>query len=231
MMTEKKNPRELIIDTVIDKNIVKRQAFNNTLRTFETMKDTCRFFENMYNKELVAQGSEPLFEYKDRGVFDADLQVAGDLLVFNMHSNIFNFDKSHRLWRSSYLQNRPNASYCGMISIYNFLADSFKYNRTNDIGYLIARVFVNCDNHIFVEGKRQLGFLYNDFVNTEIEGETVEKIIESALLFTLDFDLLVPEYDTVNAITVAQMLENLNNAKIQTAKRLGFKFNADNNDL
>jgi len=34
-----------------------------------------------------------------------------------------------------------------MISIYNFLSDSFKFNRVNDIGYLIARVFTNKENH------------------------------------------------------------------------------------
>lgn len=228
---DKKNPRELIIDTVQEKNQVKRQAFDHTLKLFYSMKDTCRFFESMYNKELTDQGGEPLFEFKDRGVFDADLQMSSDLLVFNMHSNIFNFDKSHRLWKTSYLQAQPNASYCGMISIYNFLADSFKFSRINDIGYLIARIFVNKDGHFFVEGKRQLGFLYNDFVNTQVDGETAERIIESAMLFTLDFDLLVPEYDSVNALTVAQMIENINNAKVQTAKRLGFKFNADSNEF
>ena len=56
-----------------------------------------------------------------------------------------------------------------MINIYNFLADSFKYNRLNDVGYLVGRVFLNKDLHYFVEGKRQLGFLYNDFVNDKLK--------------------------------------------------------------
>jgi len=227
-MQEKKEPRELILDTVQEKNTVKQQAFDKTFRAFETIKDTCRLFENQFNRELVSLGQEPLLEFKDRGSYDADLQVASDLIVFNMHSNIFTFDKSNRIWKTSYLQNQPNASYCGMISVYNFLSDSFKFNRMNDIGYLIARIFVNKDNHYFIEGKRQLGFLYNDFANTEIDYENIKKIIESAILFTLDFDLLVPEYDTVNTLSVAQITENISNSKTQTAKRLGFKFNADN---
>ena len=99
----------------------------------------------------------------------------------------------------------------------------------NDIGYLIARIFINKDKHYFVEGKRQLGFLYNDFVNSTINKEDISKILESAILFSLDFDLLVPEYENVNMISVLQMKENINQSKIQTAKRLGFKFNADTN--
>jgi len=117
-----------------------------------------------------------------------------------------------------------------MINVYNFLSDSIRFNRINDIGYLIARIFINKDKHYFLEGKRQLGFLYNDFVNAEIDKASMTKILESAALFTLDFDLLVPEYDNVTMLSVAQLIENINNTKIQTAKRLGFRFAADSND-
>ena len=36
---------------------------------------------------------------------------------------------------------------------------------SNDLGYLIGRIFINHENHFMVQGKRQLGFLYNDFIN------------------------------------------------------------------
>ena len=45
-----------------------------------------------------------------------------------------------------------------MINIYNFLSDSFVYDRERDLGYLVARVFLNKEGHFFVQGKKQLGF-------------------------------------------------------------------------
>ena len=34
-----------------------------------------------------------VIEYKDSGEFEAQLRVSGDLLVFQMHSNVFKFDE------------------------------------------------------------------------------------------------------------------------------------------
>ena len=44
---------------------------------------------------------------------------------------------------------------------------------------------------------------------------------------TLEFDLLVPPYDTMKIVSVAQMKEKINKSKTVTGKRLGFKFYAD----
>ena len=228
---EKHSAKELIINTLIEKTSTKRIVFENTVKVCGLFKDACQLFADSYNSELLNKGIHSNIEFKERDTFDFELHFSDDILFFCMHSNIFTFDKGSTIWKSSYLQNEPNASYCGVISIYNFLADSFKYNRTTDIGYLVARIFINKDLHYFVEGKRQLGFLYNDFVNSVIDLESIQKIIESTLLFTLDFDLLVPEYNNVNTITVAQMLENITSAKTQTAKRLGFKFTVDSNQF
>jgi len=228
---ESKKPKEIILDLLTDKYSVKKIAYENTQNVFEKIKIECQKIASEYNKELQSKGGESLIQFKDKGHYDAELQMADDVLVFSFHSNTFNFDKSHNVWKSSYLHADPNACFCGVINVYNFLSDSFKFNRQNDVGYLIARIYVNKDNHYFVEGKRQLGFLYNDFINAIIDEESIRNIIESTILFTLDFDLLVPEYNSVSTITVAQLNENINSSKIQTAKRLGFKFSADTNEI
>ncbi len=72
-----------------------------------------------------------------------------------------------------------------------------------------------------------MGFLYNNFGSAIIDKESVKKIIESAILYTLEFDLLVPPYDMVKIASVAQMNTKIENSKIQTGKRLGFTFNSD----
>ena len=118
-----------------------------------------------------------------------------------------------------------------MINVYNFLADSFKYNRTNDIGYLVARCFVNNEDHFFVEGKRQLGFLYNNFIHDIIDSKKIRSILESTILYSMDFDLLTPPYDNMKEVSVMDIIEVTNAMNIKTGKRLGFKFQVDNDDF
>ena len=44
----------------------------------------------------------------------------------------------------------------------------------------------------------------------------------------MDFDLLTPHYDNMKELTVDDVNEVTNMMKIKTGKRLGFKFQADN---
>ena len=118
-----------------------------------------------------------------------------------------------------------------MIQVFNFLADSFKYNRVNDLGYLIGRIFINKELHYFVEGKRQLGFLYNDFVNTVIEKEALRAIVESAILYCLNFDLFTPPFESVKEVNVSDVLAVESNMQISTGKRLGFRFQSDTDQI
>jgi hypothetical protein len=97
----------------------------------------------------------------------------------------------------------------------------------DDLGYLVGRIFINKSLHYFVEGKRQMGFLYNNFGSAVLNEEDLTNIIETAILYTLEFDLLVPPYDAVKLATVSQMNAKIDNSKFQTGKRLGFKFNSD----
>ena len=143
-------------------------------------------------------------EYKETGEYEAKVRVAGDLLIFQMHTNVFKFDRENSLWKTSYLSENENRGYCGIINIYNFLNDSFKYNRSNDLGYLVGRIFVNFENHFMVEGKRQLGFLYNDFINNVLDKDQLKSIIQSAIIYSLDFDLLVPNYDLIKEVSVSR---------------------------
>ena len=172
-----------------------------------------------------------IIEYKDSGEFEAQLRVAGDILIFQMHSNVFKFNLENSLWKSSYLSENQNRGFCGLINIYNFLNDSFKYNRSNDLGYLIGRIFINYENHFMVQGKRQLGFLYNDFINATIDKDQLKSIVQSSVLYSLDFDLLVPSYDLVNQVSVNQVKQVGDELKMRTAKRLGFVFQSNNDEI
>lgn len=225
MQNEKE--QALIVSNLAIKANLKQVVYDNTLDTFNLLKEVLLEIEEGCNSKLRGVDKRVQLDYRDRGKFEAQLKVAGDLLIFSMHSNIFEFDRSHGVWKTSYVQKDKTNSYCGIINIYNFLSDSFKYNRADDLGYLIARLFVNKEKRYFVEGKRQLGFLYSNFGKEPIDKKTTLKIIQTAILYSMEFDLLVPPYDHVKIASVAQMNKKIQSSVLQTGKRLGFQFNSD----
>ena len=95
------------------------------------------------------------------------------------------------------------------------------------MGYLVARIFVNKDNHFFVEGKRQSDETVKDFAIDSISPGIVRQIVETAIQYSIEFDLLVPLYDSVKVATVDQMRKKISHSKMTTGKRLGYVFNSD----
>ena len=92
---------------------------------------------------------------------------------------------------------------------------------------MIARIFINKERRFFVEGEDQLNFLFDDFVNQEINETFLKQIIDSSILFALNFDLLSPNFKDINLINVHQILDMNNNHKLRTSKTLGFKFDSE----
>jgi len=220
------NSRNKIINLLATKSVNKYKVYDNTLDTFKRIKVILREFADDIKEELHDELNKIPIEYTERNKYEVELKVAGDLLVFTMHSNIFQFPKAHAVMQSGYIKNDNLKSYCGTISIYNFLADSFKYNRVNDIGYLVGRIFINNENHFIVEGKKQLGFLFNNFANQKTEDKNLIKIIESALQYAIEFDLLIPPYEQVKFVSVQEMNQITSSISLKTGKRLGFRYKA-----
>lgn len=228
---EKLPPRELILKTLKEKSSMKQDVYMNTYKAFKAMKTVAKSLVNELKEEIAAVDKRVVVEYREKSEFEFELRVAGDLLIFVMHTNIFEFDKSHQVWKSSYVKDDHARSFCGIINIYNFLNDSFAYNRINDLGYVIGRVFVNKENHYFIEGKRQLGFLYNDFVHSVIDEKAIRSILESSILYCLNFDLLTPPFDAIKEVSVSDMQVASDSRQIKTGKRLGFRFQVDSDEL
>ncbi|MBN1108022.1 MAG: hypothetical protein JXR66_03440 [Bacteroidales bacterium] len=226
-MKDPNEKKQMIINILKDKSVLKQKVADNTFMAFSIIKDILRNLSRDVNANLGEIDQRVRLEYTDRSNFDAQIKVAGDILLFSMHSNTFQFDREHPAWRTPYIQKDRNNAYSGVINIYNFLADSFKYSRLDDLGYLIARIFINHENQYFVEGKRQMGMLFSNYGNEEISRESLQIIIETAIQYSLEFDLLVPPYDTVKIATVGQMEAKIQHSRIITGKRLGFQFNSD----
>ncbi|MBL4715188.1 MAG: hypothetical protein COC01_01735 [Bacteroidetes bacterium] len=230
---KKKSAFRLINDVLKLKSATKNQIYDSTLESFQEFKAELEVFANDLRRSLdkTNKGQRIPVKYASKGEFEGEVRFAGDVLYFMMHSNIFNFDDDHKMYKTKYIKDDDLRTYCGVIQVFNFLSDSIKYNRSNDVGYLIARIFVNKEKHFFVEGKRQLGFLYNEFEKNKITKTNIRKIIESAVLYTLDFDLLTPPYDEVSQVTLQEKIAETGSSKIKTGKRVGFRFQADSDHL
>lgn len=220
--------KAIILKLLKEKSALKQDVFHQTIALFKELKSVVQELASELQPEARAIDKRLVVDFQDKSEYEFELRVAGDVLIFNMHTNVFEFDKSHPLWRTAYVRDTPHNSFCGQISIYNFLNDSFKFNRVNDTGYLLARLFINAEKHYFVDGKRQLGFLYNDFVNNVIDRAAMRRIAESLIIYALDFDLYTPPFDAVKEVSVMQIMEASISNNVKTAKRLGFRFQADN---
>lgn len=224
-MEENKLPR--IKELMLQKSSTKQKAFRNVREVFRQLKDTAREIADTLSKEISAQDPSVEVKFYEKSEVEIHLKFSGDTLVFMMHTNIFDFPSDHYIHQTAYLKEDPMREYCGLIQIYNFLADSLKYNREGDMGYLVGRMFVNNENHFFIEGKRPLSFLYSDFRNCCIDQNTLHNIITEAMYYCLNFDLLAPPIDAVSYITVEQKNLMSFSSGMPTGKMLGFRNQTD----
>ena len=220
--------RARILETIVRKSTLKQKVFDSTFWAFNQLKETLLEMASEMDDELDGKLDRRVrLEYRDRGKFEAQLQIANDLLIFQMHTDVFEFDDAHPIWKTPYVQADRDNSYCGIIDIYNFLSDSFKFNRNADEGYLIGRIFINRERCYFVEGKRQTSMRPIAFGRAAITREALVGILETAIAYSLDFDLLTPPYEDAKRVTVDQFNTKMDNSKFVTGKRLDYDFDVE----
>ena len=227
-MEKQKSATELILETLTEKTLTKVNVYTQLYEIFADFKTELEKSAISLGKKAGKVDKKLAVEFREKGNYEAEIKIGGDIIVFQMHTNAFLFDKDHHVWNTSYVKDEPLRAYCGIINVYNFLADSFKFQRHNDSGYLVARIFVNMDGHYFVEGQRQMGVLFNDFVNSKIKNKDIKDIIESSILYCINFDLYVPPYDEVEEVTLKEIVDSISKMGLKTSKRRGFKMQSEN---
>lgn len=228
-MMEKKEIYSEVLDLITSKSSLKRDIFELTVQRFADLKEELAIIAEELRKDITEADPRLEISFKDIGKFYCQLTIAGDTLLFHMHTNVFKFAKDSYYWKSGYLQEDERRGFCGTIQVYNFLADSFRFNRERDIGYMVARLFLNHENHFFVEGKNELRYIFNDFVNSKLSKKCMRKIVYEVIKGSLEFDLYSPNYRDIDEITVhdARVLKDV--ISLKTGKRLGFQFGSDPN--
>ena len=221
--------QQLILDLLENKAALKQDIAEDLAEFFMKFKQAIQH-EVSSLKSHVKDERVRMF-CKDIGNFEKHVYIGSDVLIFHQHNNVFKMPDDNPLWGTHYFKEDESRGYFGIIYIYNFLAQSFLQNRTNDQGYLIGRIFINKDRHFMIEGKGQLGYLFRDVEHMELNDEAVKLIVQMAFVFAIEFDLLVPPYEYVSEMSVGEAQLISNNLQMQTGKRLGFKMKSDDNEI
>jgi len=213
--------RQIILNLLANKAALKQDVADDSEKMFEKFKQHIKA-ELDALRPLITDERIRL-SYEDRGKFEIIVFVGSDMLVFHLHTNIFKLPGTSPLWGTRYFASNENNGYFAVIHVYNFLAESYLRNRYEDRGNLIARIMMNHEDHFMVEGKGQLGVLFQDPENTLMNENYIKLIVQLSFAFALQFDLYIPPYEYLEEITIAQVQDISDSLKIQTGKRLGFK--------
>lgn len=228
MNEQEKKQNDTILKLLAEKSVMKQDVYSNTIAVFNELKDILKQRGEELSNQMSQVDKRVHIYYKDVSLQDMYLKVAGDILDFQMHSNVFEFDRSHPMYKTSYIKDNDLNSFSGIISVYNFLADSYKYNRLNDLGYLVARIFINREKKFFLETRTQIGYKYNAFSAEPVSKEQLIDIINELIIYSITFDLFTPPFDAVKAVTVAEIQEKSSSSILRTGKRLGYSSSSSN---
>jgi hypothetical protein len=213
--------RAQLVDLLMHKSALKQDIADDSEKVFERLK-TIIISEITELKKSITDPRVRL-SYQDKGKFEIHAYVGSDVLVFNLHQNVFRLPDHNPLWGTAYFKQNQNNGYFSTIHIFNFLAESLLQNRMNDAGYLIGRLFLNHENHFLIEGKGTLGFMFRDPQNMVLSDDALQLIVQLSFAHALEFDLYIPPFEYLSEISVAQIQMMGESLKLETAKRLGFK--------
>jgi hypothetical protein len=222
---------ETIQQLLLEKSSTKQKAYRETREVFKQLKIAAQQLAKELNEKVVTVDPSVEVKFYEKSEFEFHLKFSGDTLVWMMHTNVFDFDNSHFIHQSPYIKENPMAVYCGMIQVYNFLADSLKYNREGDLGYLVGRMFVNMDGKFMMEGKRPLSLLYANIAENTVEAATLRNILTESMHYCLNFDLQAPPLEALNYISVEQKNMMSYSTGMPTGKMLGFRNQEDQSPL
>lgn len=199
---------EMIVEALKQKACLKQQIFRTSQAVFSEMKRMAEALAEDLGSRFEFIDEFVIIEYKEINEFEFHLKFSGDLLIFTMHSNIVTFPHDHILSKNSYVLEDPRRGYFGHIMVYNYMADSLKYNRLNDPGYLLARMMLNLDQHFYIEGVRQLNFLHPDISKNKLKPDILRTFIQSVMVTAIGHDLYIPNYQDIQVMALGAKLQN-----------------------
>ena len=220
-MTDQQDPLDQIQQMLESKSSAKQVTYKNLLSSFDLLAKESRRIITELRKRVKPGDEDVTVDFKLVNEHEFQVKLAGDLLVFVLHTNVVTFAEEHPLMNSDYIKEKEINRYFGQIMIYNFMSDSIKYNRMNDPGYLLARILINHESRFLVEGEGQLGFLYNAISQVQISELDLNSIVKLSLKIAIENDLMAPPFPDVRFITVYQ--KNEKTQELGAGQKIGFK--------
>jgi len=213
---------DLIAQGLSGKSSAKQAIFRATQAAFDLLRKVSQeLCLELTQKITTSVDASVRIEYYPVNGMEFHIRFSGDLLVFVMHSNIVTFPDTFGPMTTPYVQNDFRRRFFGHIMAYNFMADSIKYQRLNDPGYLVGRLLVNIDNHYFLEGVQQLELPDHDMSENPVTADAMRLFVESAMIAAVNNDLIAPPMNDIQKITVKQKFEN---QQVSRGSKVGFSF-------
>ena len=203
------------------KSAAKQTTYKHLLEAFSILSKESKRIITELKKKANPNDKDVTIEFSVINEHEFHVKLAGDLLIFVLHTNIVTLADDHIIMQDPYMKQGEVNRYFGQIMIYNFMSDSLKFNRVNDPGYLLARLMINHDNRFFIEGEGQLATLFNKISELPLTLETLNALVKLALAIAIENDLVAMPYPEVKFITLYQKLEHT--PDLGGGQKIGFR--------
>ena len=220
-MTPNLDPIDNIVNHLKNKACVKQITYTHLQKAFENLFNSSKRIVKEINSRIKGIDEKVTVDIKSISDQEFQVKVAGDLLVFVLHTNIVTFEDTHAAVKGKYIEEDLNRRYFGQIMVYNFMADSIKFNRLNDPGYLLGRLMINYENHFLVEGEGQLSFLYKQTSIDALTSTDLDIIVKIAMTLAAENDLITPPFQEIKYLTLQE--KNERRQSMGGGRKIGFR--------
>jgi hypothetical protein len=226
-MPPEKDPLEHIKFLLESKSTAKQVTYKNLLGAFDVLRKEAKHIISELSGRINPSDEDVTIHFREVHEHEFEVKLAGDLLSFVLHTNVVTFDPTSPVMQDPYIRQNAVNRYFGQIMIYNFMADSLKFNRVNDPGYLLARLLINHEGRYVVEGDGQLATLAGKVSPAPITEEELAILVKIVLTLAIENDLMAPPFPDVRFITLHQKMEKTQ--ELGGGQKIGFKMSYQQN--
>jgi hypothetical protein len=219
------DPVRFIKNMLENKSTAKQTTYKHVCWAFEVLAREGELIIEELKRRAKPDDPDVTIEFNSITDQEFDIKLAGDMLIFVMNTNIITFEDAHPIMKEDYIRENEVNRYFGQIMIYNFMADSMKFNRYNDPGYLLARLMINHEMRFFIEGEKELT-PYNKISDKPISEEDLHMLVKVVLKMAIENDLVAPAFTAIKSITLNQKKDHA--LEFGGAQKIGFRMSYEN---
>lgn len=216
-----KELHDSVLKLLHDKVTLKQDVLALTKKWFNVLNEVIA--SEVSSLKLGLRDPRIRMDFVTKSEYETRVMIGSDALIFHLHTNIFTIPEENPLWKDTYVKKDFSRGYFGVIYVYNFSAQSILQNRIGDEGGLLARIYINKENHFVVEGVQQVALRFPKIAKNILTKDLFVEMLHLLFLGAVSNDLIIPPYDAVSGINVDQLNELSENLGIRTNKTLGFR--------